>query len=173
MRTLALIASLMICAFGFAQGEPEFAVDGKPEWYEIVGNGATTGTVCPIRAVATRQLVGNAEPGFRFLAFGANRRWITLSFEGVLSYVPVTAAQPVFQILRPASETSNEMRMPGETLEERQRKIQERAEASKTGSKPLAPNFTNQPTPKPTAMPVTVGGGGRRGMAGRGGEEGI
>lgn len=167
---------MMMSGLGFAQGEPEFNVTGKPVWYEIVGSGTTTGTVCPVRAVANRQLLGNLEPGSRFVAFGVSSRWITLSFGGALAYVPVTAAQPVFQMSRPeGSLGDNEMRLglPSETLEEKQKAVRERAEASKSGSKPLAPNFTNQPTPKPTPGPAVMGGG-RGGVgAGRSGGEGM
>jgi hypothetical protein len=142
-----------------------FPLDGAPAWYEITGDGTTTGVACPIRSIETRQVVAQADPGYRFIAFGANARWVTLAFNGIMSYVPATAAAPVFVVPRPASETSSEMRLPGKTLEQQAKEIQERAEASKSGTKPLAPNFTNRPTPRPTPMAVQGGGmyGGRGG----------
>lgn len=166
MRNLLAMILVAGCAVTYAQ-KAEFPLDGTPTWYEITGDGNTTGSVCPVRAVTSRAVIGQAEPGYRFLAFGVGQRWVTLAFQGATAYVPASAAQPVFTIPRPASETSTEMSQFGTTLDEQAKAVKDRAEASKSGSKPLAPNFTNRPTPKPTAMPMgSMGGAGRSGAGG-------
>lgn len=173
MKSTLWIIGLVILAGtpAFAQNE-SFPLDGSPAWFEIVGDGTTTGTACVVRAVMNREPLGQLEPGYRFMAFGSNSKWVTLAYNGVTSYVPAAAASPVFVVQRPASETSNEMRMPGMTLEQQQKKNKERMEAAKSGAKPLAEDFTNNPTPKPTPNAMMTGsgrGGSRGGSSGRGG----
>lgn len=145
ITTAALVAA---AALGCAQeaGDGKLRLDTAPKWYEIVGDGITSGSTCPVRSLATKEIIGVAEPLTRFLSFGADRNFVVFAYKGVMSYVPASAAQELY----PTDTGPVQYRSGGKTLEQQAEEAKKRVEEVKTGKVSLAPNFTNQPTPKPT-----------------------
>jgi hypothetical protein len=152
LRQTLTVSLLLAAGLASAQttAQPQVRLDSAPKWYEIVGDGNTSGSVCPVRSMATRQVIGAAEPQFRFLSFGQDANWIVFAFKGVMGYVPSNAAEEVY----PGLNQEPPYHGPGKTLEQQAEEEKKKADDVKDGKLKLAPNFTNQPTPKPTVNPM-------------------
>jgi hypothetical protein len=160
--SLMCLCVLAILHSAVAADNGKFPVNGTPKWYEVTGSGSTTSTVAQVHSVRTGELLGELPPKARLLSFGASSEYVTFAFNGRVAYVPLSAVTEMY----PPPPTSGEFRSAGKTLEQIAQEYKTRAESSKNS--PLAPNFTNMPTPRPTPGAV-AGGSGMPGGRGAGG----
>lgn len=138
-------------------------VHGAPNWYEVVGDGQTSGTASPVWLAATRQVVGRLEVGSRFVAFGSDARVITLAYMGRLAYIPAGAAVEMYA----TPPKSTEFRLPGPTLTEQAEAAKKRQDEVRSGNIPLYPSFGQTPAAAPGGLvpgvaPVAVRAAGGR-----------
>lgn len=165
VRVILCFAAVGLGAFAFAEDTSK-PPDGA-RWYEITGNGVTSGTPCLVRSIETNEVIGQVEAGYHFLAFRKDDKTITLAYNGKIGYVPAAAASELFPGSAPQG---TQFKAAGTTLEDLAKQQRDRSASARKGS--LAPKFTNQPTPTPTpAADTGKGGRGSRGggVAARGG----
>lgn len=148
MRKLSMIfaATLLAAAASGAPVITELPTDQKPAWYEVKSS-AEGGPSAPIPVLSARssQPVALIAPGARFVAFGANDKFVTLAAGGVIGYVPRTHVslvytEPDFVPLQWINSS--------ETLEMRLAKEMERQKKMREDKVSLYPSFRTTP---PTA----------------------
>ena len=146
-------------------------VNDAPRWYMVMGSGGTDQPV-PVMSLSTGRPIAYVPPGYKFLAFGANARVVTLGVGGQVGYIPAVAASEMY----PVAERVLEWKAAGPTLEEQAEVARKEArEAQAKGLEPLsfkkkaeerkAQETMGQAGQIPGGVPLIGAGGGREGAA--------
>lgn len=146
---------VMLCLLGagaFAQSAP-LTVSGKPTWYTVRG-------AQPVTVVSAENLqpIGQLMPEQKFLSFGATDEYITLGFNGLISYIPRQAAAEVYPVQR----TQTQWRGAGKSLEEVVEERERENAAARSRGEPLYK--PKAPTPGPDGQIPGQAPGGQPGI---------
>ena len=169
LRVLACAAVALLTANLWAAETAKLTVEGRPRWFEITGDGTTSGTDCPIRSVVTGKVVASEKAGFKFLSFGVSEKWITFGYNGSTAFVPLASVKELYPVEAPPMTN----RFFGHTLEKSIEEQKKRAEAEQKAGTGFMPSKLKQKlTATPTPAGGAVGGAGFGGKGGRGGAGG-